>query len=507
MKFSNYDSTARPRQTFGQMRIPSTMIDRGLRLGLVVLTSMGVGLAVIVSTYYIDNAKLLVGLIGGLAFVLLTMRWPEFGILCYVALLSGLIHLGSLPALHVGPISVQISDIILMLLLGLVFLRTTAQPGFTLFSSSLMLPLLLFIGAFLLSAMNAVLVQGVGPNTVLRTARVLILWIMFIPTLQLVRNEQALRRLLIGLQIFTGALLFGVLFPNLLSPLLYVEEVVLGTGGQASSGFTRIYYAGDMILYAMIPVTVASLGLTKKGNQLWRIGLLSLLLYWVFKTYFRQYWLTLFVACVLLAGFLSGQERMRLLKRMAPVIMAGVLLVVVLMAAQPTRFERIVSPLTDRVASLGQNPLKEASLQWRVIETRYALQHISQRPLLGIGLGNTYRPPMESESGLTSFGDWTSKYIENGYLYIALMMGLVGLIPFLWLCAAYLLRVLRYQHEIRDDGLRAIYLGFGAAFLGMMACNIATPTFVIGSRLVFFPLAMAISEVILRLEREKNACQ
>lgn len=492
-------------QTLGQLRIHSTLIDRGLRSGLVVLSSVGVGLAVIVSTYYVDNAKLLVGLIGGLAFVLLTMRWPEFGILCYVALLSGLIHLGSLPALRLGPISLQISDAILMLLLGLVFLRTTAQPGFTLYSSPLILPLLLFIGAFILSAMNAVLIQGVGPNTVLRSARVLILWVMFIPTLQLVRDEGALRRLLIGLMIFTGALLFGVLFPNLLSPVLYIEEVAPGTGVQAHSSFTRIYYSGDMILYAMIPVTVASLATIKRGNQLWRIGLLSLLLYWVYRTYFRQYWLTLFVVCVLLLVFFSSQERMRLLKRMTPAMITGVLLVVVLMATQPTRIERIISPLTDRVTSLGQNPLKEASLQWRVIETRYALQHISRSPLFGIGLGNTYRPPMESESDLSSFGDWTSKYIENGYLYIALMMGLVGLLPFLWLCAIYLLRVIQHQHEIQDDGLRAVYLGFGAAFLGMMACNIATPTFVIGSRLVFFPLAMAISEMVLRLEREKRA--
>ena len=72
----------RPRQTFSQLRIPIGLTDRVLQLGLVVLASVGVGLAVIVSTYYVDNVKLLVGLIGGLAFVLLTMRWPEFGILC-----------------------------------------------------------------------------------------------------------------------------------------------------------------------------------------------------------------------------------------------------------------------------------------------------------------------------------------------------------------------------------------------------------------------------------------
>jgi O-antigen ligase len=114
---------------------------------------------------------------------------------------------------------------------------------------------------------------------------------------------------------------------------------------------------------------------------------------------------------------------------------------------------------------------------------------------------------MISEEGVTLYNDWTSRFIENGYLWIALMMGLVGLLPFLWLCATYLLRVFRHQHEIRDDDLRAIYLGFGAAFLGITACNLATPFFVVGTRLVFFPLAMAISEGILRLERENKAAQ
>ncbi|MGD0612081.1 MAG: O-antigen ligase family protein [Anaerolineales bacterium] len=511
MKFFNYEIAAWPRQTIGQLRIPSGLTGRGLRLGLFVLSSLGVGLAVIISTYYVNNVKLLIGLVGGLAFVLLTMRWPEFGILCLVALLSGLIPMGSLPALHLGPISIQIPDVMLLVILGLVFLRATTQRGFVLFGSPLMLPLLLFIGAFLLSAVNAVLIYGVSPNLALRTVRVLSLWTVFIATLQLVRDKQALRRLLFGLLILTGILLAGVFLQNRLSPLLYIEMVATGTGAQASSGFTRFYYDGDMVLYAMIPVTVASLATIKKGNQLWRIGLLGFLLYWVLMTYFREYWLTLLTICILLLGFLSSRERMRLLKRMAPVAIAGVLivvvlLVVVLVAGQATQVERIVQPLAARWASLGQNVFDETSLQWRALENRYALQQISLHPVLGIGLGNAYRPPLELEAGGTSY-EWTFDYMENGYLYIATYMGLIGLLPFLWLCAAYLLRVFRHQHEIRDEGLRAVYLGFGAAFLGMMACNFVSPTFVFGTRLIFFPLSMAISEVILRVAREQEARQ
>ena len=508
MQSCNYDTPAVPHQAFRWPSMTSALTFGQIRLGLVVLMSVGVGLAVIISTYYVNNVKLLVGLIGGLAYALLTMRWPEFGILCLVGLLSGLISPGWLPLLHLGPVSLHISDAMLLLLLGLVFLRATTQPGFRLFGSPLVLPLFLFIGAFLLSAVNAILIHGVNTNVVLRTVRVLSLWLVFIPALQLVRDEQALRRLLIGLLVLTGVLLIGVLFPNRLEPLLFVEERVAGTGGRVYSDFTRIYFAGDIVLYSMVPVMVASLAMIKKGNQLWRIGLLSLLLFWAFRTFFRQYWLTLFTACVLLLGVFSGRERMRLLKRMAPAMVAGVLLLVVLTAAQPTRVERIVYVMTDRLGSLLRDPLRrEASLRWRVIETRYALLQISRHPLLGLGLANRYRPPLVSESDGTSYGDWTFRYIENGYLWTAVMMGLVGLLPLLWLCAAYLLRVLRHRHEIRDDGLRAIYLGFGTAFLGMVACNVATPTFVIGTRLVFFPVAMAISEVILRLEREKRARQ
>jgi O-antigen ligase len=493
----NYDNPVVQYKTSPRPRMASDLMNEQIHLGLVILAGIVVGLVVIISTYYVENPKLLVGLIGGLAFVLVTMRWPEFGILGFVALLSGLISLSWLPALRLGPISIQISDAMLLVLIGLAFLRATTQPGYTLVGSPLIWPLFLFIGAFILSAANAILIYGINVNIVLRTVRVLILWIVFIPALQLVRDERALQRLLIGLLVLTCILLIGVLFPNRLEPLLAIDERATRIGD-----FTRFYYAGDVILYAMIPVTVASLGIIKKRNQLWRIGLLSLLLYWAFKTYYRQFWLTLFVTCILLLGFLSNQERIRLLKRLVPAIVATVLLIVVLMATQPTRVESMVYALTDRVESLGQNPLKEDSLQWRVFETRYALLQIGRHPLLGIGLDNNYRPPMESEGDM--YSDWAYRFIENGYLYITLFMGLVGLLPFLWLCMAYLLRVLLHQHEIRDDNLRTVYLGFGVAFLGMVACNVATPTFVFGARLVFFPVAMAISEIILRLEREKR---
>lgn len=503
MRFVSAEGAAWSRRVFRQFTLHFAWTDRRLQFGLAALAGIGIGLAVIVSTHYAENFKLVVGLVGGIAFVLLTIRWPELGVLSLVALLSGIISLSWLPVLPLGPVSLNIHDFIVMLLLGLVFLRATAQPGFKLIGSPLLLPLLLFIGAFLLSAGNAILIHGIGLNPVMRTVRVLILWIVFIPTLQLVRDEAALRRLIAGLYLLTVVLLIGVLLPNKFEPFLPVEERAAATGAQMYSGVTRVYFAGDMILYAMIPATVAALGMIKPGRQLWRFGLLGLLLFWAIRTFFRQYWVTLFVACLVLVIFLSSQERLRLLRRMAPVAVTGVLIVIVLLAAQPKKLERAIYPLVDRIVSLTENPFKrEGSLEWRMIENHYALIQIERHPVVGLGLASGYRPPMESEGDM--YGDWAYRYVENGYLYIAVMMGLTGLIPFLWLCAAYLLRVFLHYHEIQDDGLRAVYLGFGMAFLGMLACNIFSPTFVFGTRLIFFPVSMAISEIILRLEREKK---
>jgi O-antigen ligase len=504
MQLRNTATSVETRLPFPWQDLNRLFSSRLFQAGFVILMGVGFGLAALLAGENYKILKLLVGLFGGVGYVVVTMRWPEYGILGLVALLSGLISTSWLPVLRMGPASLNISDIMLLVLLGAVFLRFTTQKGFKLIGSPLMLPLFLFIGAFLLSAANAIFIQGVNLNIVLRTVRVLILWIVFFPTLQLIRDEQALRRFLTGLVILSGILLLGVLFPNKFEPLLYIEVRPAGTGTEMYSGVTRLYYAGDMVLYAMIPVTVAALGVFKKGNQLWRLGLLGLLLFWAYRTFFRQYWLTLFVVCVLLLVFLTSRERFRLLKHMMPAIVMGALLLVALMAFQPERIERITYIFSDRIGSLLEDPFKkEGSLQWRVIETNYALQQISRHPVFGIGLANSYRPPMAGESS-SMYSGWAYKYIENGYLYIALMMGLMGLLPFLWLSALYLIRVFLYQREIQEDGLRAFYLGFGAAFLGMAACNLASPTFVIGTRLVFFPVTMAISEIILRLEREKK---
>jgi O-antigen ligase len=141
---------------------------------------------------------------------------------------------------------------------------------------------------------------------------------------------------------------------------------------------------------------------------------------------------------------------------------------------------------------------KDASTQWRVFETRYAIQSIVQHPLLGIGLGNFYRPAIENDPlwypDKPNYGlRW---YIHNSYLWVWIDMGLLGIIPFIWVFAIFLVRGFRRWRNIEDPKLRSIALGFTLACLGMVISNLVAPRFVEDWSLSIFAVILGINELI-----------
>lgn len=467
-------------------------------LGLSIALGGAIGLGVVVSSTYLAKPLLLVGLVAGCIFAVVTIRWPEIGILALVAITGGLIDTDALPFLDLGPVSFHISDLVLFLLLGLVFLRATGRRGFRLFGSPLSAPLLLFFGAVVVSVLNGMFIYGVGLNSLLRMARVLAYWLAFFPTLHLVRDERSLRRLIAGLWTLAAILIVGVVFPGSLSflHLLPGRTVELTTAGRAIAGVTRFYSVSERLLYVMIPVAIGTLATVNKKHQLWRVGVLAGLLVWLFRSFQRNYWLTTLLGCGVLLFLLSGQERLRLAKRLLPFVMIGLVLLAATQLAQVQPILNLVHVAGDRLASLIEDPFRaDPNIRWRLFENQEALQQISRHPLLGIGLRNSYRPLMAGEGG-SSILDW---YAHNAYLWITVMMGLLGLIPFAWLSIAYLMRVLRWWRRIPDDEFRGVYVGFGMAFMGMMVSNLVAPNFVQSWSLTIYPVMMGICEGILRV--------
>lgn len=485
-----------------------------LELLLAVLVGSAIGLAVIVSMRFVENWKLIVGLVGGPAYVLVTLRRPEYGVLTLVALTIGLVDINWLPLLRFGAGSIHIQEIMLGVLLALLVFRSAAWQDFRLRNTPLSIPLLLFLFAVLLAMIHGVMFLGLGLNNAIQRGRSLLLWAAFLPTVQLIRDRKAITRFTIGLWAITGLLGVGVavrlVYPSLHPFIFPVELEQLRTMGTTFGGVGRVFqYRGGALLYAMLPVIVAVLALCKDRHlRFWHYLVLMLLLglvgNWLFRSFQRSMWVSMTLILFLLFVFLSTTERLRLIRRLLPIIVAFPLLIFVYWHMFPYETEVLANAVLDRIGSLLARDLARAddSVDWRVIETQYALDTFTEHPLLGIGPGNEYRPPLEREILWNEYGlRW---FIHNAYLWIAVLTGLAGLLPFLALSGLFLFRIWYFWRGIEDDFLRAMYLGLGLSFLGQMISNNTQPTFFDGPAQSIYPVMMGLCESILFLTRQER---
>ena len=481
--------------------------QQGWAWAAAILVGIGVGLSVILSTYYVEKPILVAGVIGLPIYIIVSLRWPELAILALVGITAGVINKDWMPLLRLGPVSLHIPDIMLGVLLGIVFVRSMASPGARIVRSPLSLPLILFMGALLIAVANSLLVYHIDANQVLRGIRPLLQWLIFIPVVQLVRGEQALRRLIAGLWMLTVLLSMAVIvrdmIPDLHPAILPVTTVTLSTADAYFAGVTRVYMAGDRLLYVMVPVTVASLAVHRGGHvrSALLLIMLGMLSFWLVRSFQRNYWLTITLSCALLPAFVIGAERIRLIGRLLPFVLGFVLLVMAQQVIDPGGAAQMQAAVLDRAESLLEDLTRtDSSVQWRLIESQYALQQIARHPLLGIGVANPYRPPLEFEAGMFIL----DFYAHNAYLWIAVMAGLAGLLPFVWLCMSFIIRALRMGPRIKDAGLRAVCVGFGVAFVGVMVSNLVAPNLVQNWSLSIYPLMMGINEIVYRAEAVKG---
>jgi O-antigen ligase len=161
-----------------------------------------------------------------------------------------------------------------------------------------------------------------------------------------------------------------------------------------------------------------------------------------------------------------------------------------------------ISAMSERFSSMfkGSKVYKSDSLEGRKLENKYALQKIAKQPLFGIGLGNDYRPPITDNDAI--FTDAT-KYIHNGYLWILLNLGLIGLLPFLWFFTGFITRGFKHWERIKDTDMRALLAGFTLSVLGFLPINIVNPMIMQWFSIVVFSVAIGFGEVIIRINKKE----
>ena len=280
--------------------------------------------------------------------------------------------------------------------------------------------------------------------------------------------------------------------------LVDTKSIELYTTGEENFGVIRSYLPADRLIYIMLLISISSLVLNiKLIPQRLEMIRAVILAAGLLLTFQRNYFIT-FLAMIVLLGLLIRWPGKFHLLRLTTLAVVSVSLALIF---HVDPIDRYITAASDRLLREMQPQFLEqdGSTQWRVIETGYAIQSILDHPLLGIGLGNFYRPALvrDAELGGTGGIRW---YNHNAYLWVLIDMGVVGFIPFVLLYALAIARGLKYWRRIPDQGLSVVLLGGTLGIFGQAIGNIVAPNFFQSWMVFIFVAIIAVNELIIKWE-------
>jgi O-antigen ligase len=261
---------------------------------------------------------------------------------------------------------------------------------------------------------------------------------------------------------------------------MYEEQQTFGSEG---FGMIRIMPPGIALPFFMMIVAFCLMVFTKHNWRLRTVLALQVMFlnFGLLLTYTRALWIAALFALglVLIAIFPIYKAHLALY------LVLGVSALLVLFGilgmghSNNIRSSALVTASIERFISIftPEETLNSDSLQGRIFETEAGLRSVAINPLIGVGLGNSYRKVSTFmgeaagyKAGSLADGEVSrfTRFIHNSYLSIAVKMGLPALAIFLWFCAALVFNSALLYRNLPDGQLKAIALAVLASFLGLM---------------------------------------
>ncbi|MBN1312971.1 MAG: O-antigen ligase family protein [Anaerolineae bacterium] len=485
--------------------------DTVLQIIVAIMCGLALGLLMLIAP---PTVALL--LIAGGFFLVIALKRPELFILSLIMITSTAVPATVIPVVaNIGPGRVFLTDLIFLLPFGLIILRAIVERDFRLIGTPLDVPLLLFVAlVFLVTLLGfsrtmpyqmSIRQVFASPPLIISLAipeiRVIAYYLVFFSVTNLIRTENQLDWLLKGLNgaaLVTGMLIIiqaalpGI---SLLQQVGRVERLL--TEGSRYNDITRVVdLPGEALIFMMFSVVLANL-LHRQPARIRDWLLLVPLGIAIIFTFNRNFWVSIGMAVFILAylGDRIGWQRFTVYG-LGGALLLG-LAIVISLSMPESKLGRLTYATGERVVSLVKPTTytEGSSIQFRVIETQYALQQIDRRPVFGVGLGGYYRP---YDSRL----DWEyfdgRGYIHNGHLWLILKSGFAGYLCFLWLSIAFIVRSFRRWRSVRQLKYRSVLLGFVIIYLGVAFAAVVNPIYMQSNWTPLIGLMMGINEVILR---------
>ncbi len=473
----------------GSNQLPAASARR-YRVILTVLGVLGLGtmaIALYLAPQPTTLGLLLLGL--GLPIIFLLWQRPEVGLLALIFLTGSFIPANIIDLrLPIGG-GLDLRDLVLIGLFGLVFLRELSHGTLTVPWWPVGGPLLLFLMMAVFSAFYALFFEHVESNWALSELRILVLYSTFFITLWSIKRPEQLKVMIVGLFLIADLTTGIIYFQQFLGadhPLLQAMMMNQDWSVYEQAGVLRIVPAGQVLMHFMWFVALGILVLARPN---WRLGAFCIIqLCFIggghILTYMRAQWLALVVGLGLVCIILAPIYKRHPAKAAVMIYSTALLLVaaIVIVSGPLSKVSAMpfASGITERFISIltPSQTAESESLQWRDFEIEKALQAIRRQPLTGVGLGNRYRELTAYQSEAS--GLWTrnsvaagevsrfTRYVHNSYVAIAVKMGVPGLLVFLWFSAAVLFKGFQVYWDLPGSEYKGMVLGILVGFASLL---------------------------------------
>jgi O-antigen ligase len=313
----------------------------------------------------------------------------------------------------------------------------------------------------------------------------IIYWTMVLPVMLYASSQKKadiVFNILLGMSLLLSILgLAQSIFSMRLSFSAFGNVTALSGDDGGIPGLARSYTPGVLLVSYFCVYSALKLADSRTSRKLLWVGVLSLNFMGLVVTFGRAQW-GMTIAAIVFAAFLAGRKYLSKI-----VFFGGVslfLMVVLFLSIDPD----IVLGIFDRMLSVrSELDGNNTSLGWRLIENHYAGIAVANNPFVGLGLGAEYKPRLTKD-----FKEFTEQtfYIHNGYLYIAVKMGSIGLILYLakYICLiSYAKRALVVVEENKKK-----FYSFIAIFSGVLGLNFVQPEFMAAPSITVLAMLAAV---------------
>jgi hypothetical protein len=422
---------------------------------------------------------------------------PVLVVLIIVALTSSIVFEESIPLIPIGVGSLHVSDVLLLFMLGTLGYRHITEKNFTFAKSPLNTPLLLFITVSLVSATISVANFGADFNDVARQFRVINYYFLFFLITNLITEKDQIKLLIKGL------LAIGAVVAAAMVVQAIIGESVQLMPGRIESATTfgsqfealRILPPGQTLVFVTFIMSICMITFTRDRQILFSgsFYLVLLLGAGVVLTYNRSYWVTAILGIMLLLLITATENKIRLAALLTVVLIFGGS-TLALFGGTEGKIGATINAVTYRFTSIfaGKELRHSSPVDDRRIENEYAVEQIKKHPLLGIGLGNDYRPQIYGPE------DTLNNYVHNAYLWLLTDMGIVGFLFYCWFYFRFLIRAARNWQRITDIFLQSAVVGFLISGVAMLLMALYIPVFMEWFSIVVIASMAGLTEVLIR---------